>query len=108
MLGVDLTTVGSPSPSPSPSVSSSPSPEPEGGNWKVQLGVFAQRRNAEDLVAKLRESGHIATIVNSEDNGNQSFKVQMGPYANKQEALTTVDSLKSQGFQQAFLVEEND
>lgn len=109
MLNVDLTTAtSSPSPSPSPSVSSSPSPEPEGGTWKVQLGVFSQRRNAEDLVARLRESGHVATIVNSQENGAQAYKVQMGPYNSKQEALTTVDSLKSQGFQQAFLVEEGD
>lgn len=104
MLGVFiLSPTGTPSPT--PSVSSSPD-APETGGFRIQLGVFSQRRNAEDLVARLRESGHVASITSTEENGAQSFKVQIGPFGNKQEALTAIDSLKSQGFGQAFLVED--
>lgn len=114
MLGVSLENNGTASPSPSPSPSETPdAPEPDSspdvnGSWKIQLGVFTQRRNAEDLVAKLREKGHVATIVSADENGASTFKVQIGPFATRQEGLTAVDALKSQGFTQAFLVEDGD
>ncbi len=106
MLNVELAT-GTPTASPSATASPTPSASPDtSGSYKIQLGVFSQRRNAEDLQAKLRESGHVATIVSVDEGGAQSFKVLIGPFTSKQEALTAIDSLKSQGFQQAFLVED--
>lgn len=112
MLGVSLENNGTASPSPSPSPSESPEPPdnpPDNeGSWKIQLGVFTQRRNAEDLVAKLREKGHVATIVSTDENGANAFKVQIGPFGTRQEALTAVDALKSQGFTQAIVVEDGD
>lgn len=106
MLGVFIVNPASPSPSPTPSQSASPDLSPDSGSFRIQLGVFSQRRNAEDLVTKLRESGHVASITSAEENGTQAFKVQIGPFSSKQEALTAIDSLKAQGFSQAFLVED--
>ncbi len=110
MLGVNLTPSPSPSPSPgtpSPSAtpSASPSPDEPEARWRIQLGVFGQRKNAEELVAKLREKGHVATIMAAVEEGASVYKVQIGPFANRQEALTAVDALKAQSFQQAFLVD---
>lgn len=113
MLGVDLTATPSASPSasptaspsPSPSPSASPSPDEPEARWRIQLGVFGQRKNAEELVAKLREKGHVATIMAAVEEGASVYKVQIGPFANRQEALTAVDALKAQSFQQAFLVD---
>lgn len=107
MLGVNLTATPSPSPSatPSTSPSASPSPDEPEARWRIQLGVFGQRKNAEELVARLREKGHVATIVAAVEEGASVYKVQIGPFANRQEALTAVDALKAQSFQQAFLVD---
>ncbi|GMU55594.1 MAG: hypothetical protein AMXMBFR33_47400 [Candidatus Xenobia bacterium] len=105
MLGVDLTATPSPSPSPSATPSASPSPDEPEARWRIQLGVFGQRKNAEELVAKLREKGHVATIMAAVEEGASVYKVQIGPFANRQEALTAVDALKAQSFQQAFLVD---
>lgn len=107
MLGVDLTASPSASPSASPTAtpSASPSPDEPEARWRIQLGVFGQRKNAEELVAKLREKGHVATILAAVEEGASVYKVQIGPFANRQEALTAVDALKAQSFQQAFLVD---
>ncbi|MCE7871208.1 SPOR domain-containing protein [bacterium CPR1] len=108
MLGVNLTPSPSPSPgtpSPSATPSASPSPDEPEARWRIQLGVFGQRKNAEELVAKLREKGHVATIMAAVEEGASVYKVQIGPFANRQEALTAVDALKAQSFQQAFLVD---
>ncbi|MEW6283768.1 MAG: SPOR domain-containing protein [Candidatus Eremiobacterota bacterium] len=99
MLGVNVAV------SPTATDSPSPSPSEQAGSWKIQLGSFSQLKNAEELVAQLREKGHVASIVREEEGGATMFKVFIGPFANRQEVLTAIDALKAQGFDKAFPVE---
>ncbi len=120
----------SPSPSASPAVRpvSSPSPAPAAGGppvatitppvtpaaapvqaagssaWRIQLGSYADLKNAQDRVAQLKEKGHESRIEHSSRNGANLFRVYVGSFAGRQGAQATLDRLKKDGFTEAFLV----
>ncbi len=54
-----------------------PSPAPEGGGFVLQLGVFGNPANAQELVRQLRRKGIRA---------HTETRVQLGPFANREEA----------------------
>jgi cell division septation protein DedD len=52
--------------------------------WAVQLGSFASRVNADNLVRKLKEGREASAYVLSSGNGTeQRFKVRVGPVADR-------------------------
>ncbi|MDB5800054.1 MAG: sporulation related domain protein [Rhodocyclales bacterium] len=65
------------------------------GNFFVQVGVFANPGNAEELRAKLKAAG-IPTQVET--------RVQVGPFNSRQEALAAQARLKSLGLDSGMVV----
>jgi N-acetylmuramoyl-L-alanine amidase len=62
--------------------------------YKVQIGAFSKKLNADDLVSKAKEKGFDAiTIV---ENG--LYKVQIGAFASKENAGNLAAKAKKTGF----------
>jgi N-acetylmuramoyl-L-alanine amidase len=62
--------------------------------FKVQVGAFSERKNADDLVASLKSKGFNSFIYSE----NSQFKVQAGAFAERQNAEDLAACLKANGF----------
>ena len=65
-----------------------------GNLYKVQVGAFSKKENAENIVSQLKENGYKPFIVNS----GSFYKVQVGAFSNKSNADNLSKLLKSDGF----------
>lgn len=87
--------VKKPAPAPAPTPAPSPSPTPTIDLYKVQVGAFKQRSNAEALATRLKNDGFQNFIFS--DAG--LFKVQAGAFKDKQNADELLQKLRSKGYQ---------
>jgi N-acetylmuramoyl-L-alanine amidase len=62
--------------------------------FKVQVGAFSERKNADDLIASLKYKGFNSFIYSE----NSQFKVQAGAFAERQNAEDLAACLKANGF----------
>lgn len=69
------------------------------GLYRVQVGAFSKKANAEALCAKLKAVGHSTLIVNV----NGIYKVQVGAYGVKANADKTLKKLHDGGYTDAFI-----
>ena len=72
-----------------------PAPTPQTGLYKVQVGAFKQRANANALSEKLSKAG-FTNFISSE---NGLFKVQAGAFKDKNNADELMQKLRRSGFQ---------
>jgi len=61
--------------------------------WVVQVGSFAERDNAEKLVAQLRSEGFTAFDVAVHDAAGTQYKVRVGPEIERQSAVGIMDAI---------------
>lgn len=95
-----------PTPPPTtPTNTSNSSATPEAGKWRVQLGVFTQQRSAQDLIDQLRAKGHEGKFDKAQSDGTAVFKVWVGNFATKEDAIQAVTELQTDGFEKGFAVE---
>ena len=69
------------------------------GIYRVQVGAFSKKANAEGLCAKLKVEGFSTLIVNV----NGMYKVQVGAYGVKSNAENTLKKLHNAGYTDAFI-----
>jgi N-acetylmuramoyl-L-alanine amidase len=74
---------------------SNPSPPNSSGLYKVQVGAFKEKKNADDLGAKLRRDGYTPYVY--QENG--LYKVQVGAFEKKQNADSLVSKLRNDGYE---------
>ncbi len=105
-LSPESTPSASPSPE-SPTASPSPSASPGGvGRYRVQLGVFAQQKSAQDLSDQLKAKGYEAKLEKiAGDGGKDNFKVWVGSFQTKEDAQQATTELQADGFSKGFVVE---
>jgi DedD protein len=73
-----------------------PSPPPiSAAHWAVQLGSFANRANADNLVHQLKTQGMTANVLSGGSGQSLRFRVRMGPFADREAAERTAARLKS-------------
>jgi DedD protein len=73
-----------------------PSPSPiSAARWAVQLGSFANRANADNLVHQLKAQGLTANVSSGGSGQSLRFRVRMGPFADREAAERTAARLKS-------------
>ena len=64
--------------------------------WTAQLGSFHEEKNAERFVSRIKKKGYTPFVIKGENS--KWYKVRVGPYPSKEEALQVVRDLKkSQG-----------
>jgi cell division septation protein DedD len=88
--------LNSPSPAPTP-----PAPQeertpaaPSTALFKVQVGAFSERANAERVVAQLKEAGYEAVIMSG-----PPFRVQTGAFSSQENADRLAQELRQKGFE---------
>ncbi|KAF7600560.1 MAG: hypothetical protein CGU28_14130 [Candidatus Dactylopiibacterium carminicum] len=67
-------------------------------NYLLQLGVFANQHNAEELYNRLRTAGIPAQL---------ETRVQVGPFASREEAAKAQEKLNALGVGRGMLVQQN-
>lgn len=82
---------------PAPATSSPPQPAKTGGKWRVQLGAFSSRGNAETLWSKLSKSGAVAGLTPDYQSAGRLTRVRTGSYATRGEAETACKAFKARG-----------
>lgn len=69
--------------------------------YKVQVGAFKQKKNAEEFVNRLKRDGYLSIITLSKDG---LYRVQVGAFKNKTNANNFVKELKKSGYD-AFITQ---
>ena len=66
--------------------------------WSVQVGVFSESENAEQLVFQLRDAGFRAQSQREQGNGRTIYRVLVGPEVSRDDAIRSRDRIEaSQG-----------
>lgn len=81
-------------PSPTPAATSTPATTPSTSLYRVQVGVFSERANADRMVALLKEAGYEGMII-----AGPPHRVQTGAFSSQENAARLVDELKQKGFE---------
>jgi DedD protein len=66
-------------------------------SWAVQLGSFASRSNADNLMHQLKAQGFSAYILTGGSGSQVRYRVRIGPLTDRESAERTAVKLKSQG-----------
>ena len=91
---VALQTAPATSVAPAPAM---PSTSPAAASWSLQLGVFANRANAEQLVRTVKAHDSPAFLSVSGTGKQARWRVKVGPLANRAAADRMLAKLKSEG-----------
>ncbi len=66
--------------------------------YRIQLGAFSTRENAQNLISDLKNKGFEGTVIPTKKDGKDYFRVQVGAYKNKESAEQIADDLKQKGY----------
>ena len=84
-------------PAAAPAVETAASPPRSAGAFAVQLGSFANRGNADNLVHQLKAQGY-PVYMSSEGSGRtERYRVRVGPLNDRDAAEKTIAKLKASG-----------
>lgn len=62
--------------------------------YRVQVGVFSEKANADRMVAQLKEAGYEALLITGPPH-----RVQTGAFSSQENAAKLMDELKKKGFE---------
>ena len=104
---VRLVALGAPSQTPTPDENPKYVPvDYYSGNFTFQVGAFAERGNAERLVAKLQKRYKNAHMTTFFDGRRTFYRVRVGRTGSLEEAVTYEQELVREGFPETFIVAE--
>ena len=84
-------------PKPAPALASAPAPATSGGNWRVQLGAFGVKANADALWSKVRGRPELAGRTRIDLPSGSVTRLLAGGYASQSEADRACAALKAGG-----------
>lgn len=64
--------------------------------WTIQLATFANKKNASQLVTKLKDKGYAAYLESVPGHERNLTWVMVGPHAKKEDAIAQQDQLKAE------------
>ena len=70
----------------------------DGDYYTVQVGSFANRNNAENLIVKLKSEGFPAYMEESVFEGKSTFRVKIGKFSKLSDAKEMEDKLAQKGY----------
>lgn len=80
----------------SPSTSNAiTNPEQPDKTYMIQLGALKNKRKIEELVALLRLNNYNVSVIPSNPGPDQLIKLQVGPYAKKEQAEQLINDLNN-------------
>ena len=91
-----------PAPAPTPPPPAATPPTANDG-WKVQVGAFNSKSNAEALVKQLKGKGYAAFLFNASPP-SLPYHVRVGPFAQRPDAVKAMTDLQKAGQKQAKVI----
>lgn len=76
--------------------------------YRVQAGTFANKANADRLMADLKARGYKPEIRSSESGDRTLYRIQLGGYKTQEDAQELAKDLKAEGFEPAVVAEDKD
>ena len=73
------------------------------GSWRCQVGAFASPDHARECYSQLRAKGHEGRIERVEVGDLIRYKVFVGTFSTRDEAVPTLNRLKDDGFKTAYI-----
>ncbi len=73
-------------------------------DWVVQVGSFSNEDNANELIKKLNEQSFNAFVVEREKNDSDSFRVRVGPFDEKNQAMNVLSIIEEKFGFVGFLI----
>ncbi len=70
----------------------------------IQIGIFSVEANADRTAKQMRGAGLVPTIKRGESNGKPFWRVVVGPATNKSELNSLLNTIKGEGFTDAYAV----
>ena len=80
-------------------------PSIKSGDYFVQAGAFANRDSAINLSSQLKKYGK-TNVYTIDVDGQQFYRVRLGPFIHEMEAQITLDKLKYHGIQNAKVIQD--
>lgn len=78
-------------------------PAPTGIRYRVQVGAFSKKENADKIMKELKKKGFDAFIT-TVDLGHLIYRVQVGAFANKDNAEALKQKLRKAGYDSVVMV----
>jgi cell division protein FtsN len=73
--------------------------------YRVQVGHFAEEKDAQALKEELGRIGFTPTVVRSSRDGQTLYRVQIGTFRRRENADKTIDQLRQRQFE-PYLAED--
>ena len=70
----------------------------------IQIGIFSVEENAERAAKQMRGAGVVPTVKKQEANGKPFWRVIVGPANSASERTALLDTIKGEGFSDAYAV----
>ena len=77
-------------------------PQTDGGSFFVQIAAFRDRDAADQLVQRLSAGGYPVRIFSEDGMSGKLYKVRVGGYGTRDEAVTIAAELNTKGHEGAF------
>lgn len=75
------------------------------GEYKVIVGSFSIKANAESLISQLKAKNYESIVVQTKTPKGHLYRVIVGPYSSLGETKTKIGELQKTGFQPFYVVE---
>lgn len=103
----NLTRKSNPTPAPAPGPAPAPAPQPVPGTlYKVIVGSYKSRENADERVALLKSKGFESFVNTTTISGVTWYRVQVSANANRDNAEADLAKIEKAGFTDAFIIIE--
>lgn len=70
--------------------------------WSVQVNSYPDAKSASDLIDRLKNKGYNAFVTEANVNGKVWYRVRVGRFASRDEAIKTEAALKNNDYPKAF------
>ncbi len=71
--------------------------------WSVQVNSYPDEKSANDLIDRLKNKGYNAFVTEANIKGKAWYRVRVGPFASREEAVKTEAALKNnENYPKAF------
>ena len=70
--------------------------------WSVQVNSYPDAKSASELIDRLKNKGYNAFVTEANVNGKIWYRVRVGRFASREEAIKTEAALKNNDYPKAF------
>jgi cell division septation protein DedD len=73
-----------------------------GKTWSIQVNSYPDAKSASELIDRLKNKGYNAFVTEANVNGKIWYRVRVGRFASREEAMKTEAALKNNDYPKAF------